>query len=421
MPKTIAPHSRRVIPVTEGITLRREGKKGYYTAHYSLGGKHCKYRTGTSVVGEARRIAVQLNDEVLGGVVATVNLDVDKAVALYLTAKKTGGLAASTLVSYTTELRYFVQFCQLQGIRHPEQVTPPVLTAYAKTRSDSPTGKTGRTRTRPEATAHKAKLYVKNLTRFLKLETVLRADPLADVSSKKPRNKRPLPPRMRDALGIVLSAPKLNRNYMAVLMYAALRIGELQRLTPADIDLKEGFLNVNSTPGASTKTGGSRRVPIHADLHPYLKDALERARRSPLLFARNPDALPADRQPLNESTVLTLVKRLATELGLPAGQARGGWTTHVFRHAFESYALNQGVPQRAVDVWMGHAGDGSMSRTYYHLDEENSVRLMAQLKFPAPAEVAEDTGTPASDVSLTQPSPHDAVETASSSSPSTNE
>jgi len=419
MPKTIAPDSRRVIRVTERITLRREGKKGHYTAHFSLGGKHRKLRTGTAVVRDARRVAEKLNRDLLGGVVATVKHDVGAAVERYLIETKGKGRAESTLTSYATELRFFANFCESQRIRYLEQIKPSDLTDYAKLRSECPVGKTGRPRTRPEATIHKSTLYVKQMTGLLKRRGFLQIDPLADLTVEKPPRPKPLPPRMRDALRIVLSTPKLYRNYMAVLMYSGLRIGELLRLTPADIDLKDGFVNVNSKPGASTKTGGSRQVPIHADLRPYLEDAVELAKRSPVLFARNPDAPPADRRPLNENTVRSQVETLATRLGLAVGQAEGGWTPHIFCHAFESYTVNNGVPQRAVDVWMGHAGDGSMSRTYYHLDEENSVRLMAQLKFPNPAEVAKQLVTPASLVSHQQSSLNDAVETASSSSPST--
>lgn len=92
---------------------------------------------------------------------------------------------------------------------------------------------------------------------------------------------------------------------------------------------------------------------------------------APVLFPRNPAAPPHQRRPLNQTAVLNRVKRLATSLGLPAGQSQGGWTPHLLRHCFESFAVNRRVPQRAVDVWLGHLGDAE------------SLRHIKALKLPA--------------------------------------
>jgi site-specific recombinase XerD len=81
------------------------------------------------------------------------------------------------------------------------------------------------------------------------------------------------------------------------------------------------------------------------------------------------------------------VETAARKLGLPAGQSQRGWTVHLFRHCLQSYAVNKGVPQRAVDVWFGHLGHPSTSRQYYHLGSEESLRLMQQLKFPTPDDI----------------------------------
>ena len=47
----------------------------------------------------------------------------------------------------------------------------------------------------------------------------------------------------------------------------------------------------------------------------------------------------------------------------------------------ETYALNNEVPQRAVDIWQGHTGDKSMSTVYYSLSDEESQKFMKGLPF----------------------------------------
>ena len=47
----------------------------------------------------------------------------------------------------------------------------------------------------------------------------------------------------------------------------------------------------------------------------------------------------------------------------------------------ETYALNHGVPQRAVDIWQGHTDHKSMSTVYYSLSDEDSQKFMKGLPF----------------------------------------
>jgi hypothetical protein len=50
------------------------------------------------------------------------------------------------------------------------------------------------------------------------------------------------------------------------------------------------------------------------------------------------------------------------------------------------------VPQRAVDVWMGHGSDRSMAAIYYSISDSESQAMMANVPFslkpPASGEVA---------------------------------
>ena len=47
----------------------------------------------------------------------------------------------------------------------------------------------------------------------------------------------------------------------------------------------------------------------------------------------------------------------------------------------ESFGINHGVPQRAMDLWLGHTGGKSMSAIYYTMPDKESQDFMARLEF----------------------------------------
>ena len=75
------------------------------------------------------------------------------------------------------------------------------------------------------------------------------------------------------------------------------------------------------------------------------------------------------------------MKKIAKSLGMPVGRKNDGFVTHSLRHFFETHCINCGVPQRVVDVWMGHTGDKSMVAVYYRLGDTDSQRFMKQVSF----------------------------------------
>jgi len=80
--------------------------------------------------------------------------------------------------------------------------------------------------------------------------------------------------------------------------------------------------------------------------------------------------------------------RLAEDLGLPTGR-EDGYVIHSLRHFFETFTVNAGTPQRAVDAWLGHRSDKSMAAVYYRLGDEDSQSFMGKVPF--------GTGGPAAD------------------------
>jgi integrase len=150
------------------------------------------------------------------------------------------------------------------------------------------------------------------------------------------------------------------------------------------------WIHIVSRPGAETKTKLSRRVPIHPVLWDLLK--LSGRRKGPLYFSAPPSPKYAEGgHRLSAKHANDTFQRIARELGMPVGR-EAGYTLHALRRFFETFCVNSRVPQRAVDVWMGHRSDRSMAAIYYSISDSESQAMMANVPFslkpPASGEVA---------------------------------
>jgi integrase len=180
---------------------------------------------------------------------------------------------------------------------------------------------------------------------------------------------------------ILQAARKPRQVQFAALAFTGMRSGELQRLKPQDVDLTGGWIHIVSREGAETKTGHSRKVPIHARLRSLLSSCPKLNR--PWFFTA-----PASRKytdgdhHINTKHLNDELLKVLTRLGLPTGR-ESGFTVHSLRHSFETITVNAGIPQRVIDTWLGHRSDTSMASIYYRLSDEESQRFMKLVPFGA--------------------------------------
>ncbi|HEV3145427.1 MAG TPA: tyrosine-type recombinase/integrase [Gemmataceae bacterium] len=73
-------------------------------------------------------------------------------------------------------------------------------------------------------------------------------------------------------------------------------------------------------------------------------------------------------------------QKILKSLDLPAGRD-AGFTLHSLRHFFETFCVNAGIPQRAVDTWLSHRSDKSIGAVYYRLNDEDSQKRMSAVPF----------------------------------------
>lgn len=188
---------------------------------------------------------------------------------------------------------------------------------------------------------------------------------------------------------ILAVATPQRRLLFAVLAFTGMRVGDLQRLRQEDVDRCAGWFHVVSRPGAETKTRQSRRIPIHPVLLKLL--ASYKCGNGPFFFCAEPSRKdPAGGRHISDKKLNEDFQRIADKLGMPIGR-ESGYTLHALRRFFETFCINSAVPQRAVDVSMGHRGDNSMGAVNYSLSDGESQAMMAKVPFSLDTDASEAT------------------------------
>jgi site-specific recombinase XerD len=162
---------------------------------------------------------------------------------------------------------------------------------------------------------------------------------------------------------------------------AGLRVSEVVRLFPADIDFVEGSLRVKDS-----KQGKDRVIPLDGDTLAWLsawaakRKALGMNDRKPF-FCRvrtkgvGKESLPAGR-PISTRNVQALIARLAREAGLDKRV-----TPYTLRHTYASRLLDRGFTLAEVQELLGHS-DISTTMVYAQV---NPAALKAKVQNQASA------------------------------------
>ena len=175
-------------------------------------------------------------------------------------------------------------------------------------------------------------------------------------------------------------------NTMIALACTGLRIGELASLRWADIDLESRKITLTDETGQSAltarqrrelKSGRSRSFPIHPDL----RAVFQRLPRVDGFVFHGPRGGRLKPDTVRRILVREVIEPLTEKFPTPEGE-RGfkDGRLHSFRHYFCPTCANNGVPERMVMDWLGHAYS-EMIRHYYHLHDEEAKRRMDSLDF----------------------------------------
>jgi integrase len=170
-----------------------------------------------------------------------------------------------------------------------------------------------------------------------------------------------------------------------LLAHSGLRISEAVAVRWSDIDLGARKLTMTDESGFGSgvakrrrlKSGRSRTIPLHHRLIELLETKFNRED----IVLRGPDGGPLEPKAVRTAFISSVIEPLLDRFPKRAGERsfRAG-RLHSFRHFFCSTCANQGVAERVLMSWLGHASS-DMIRIYYKLHDDESLRQISSINF----------------------------------------
>jgi integrase/recombinase XerD len=296
--------------------------------------------------------------------------DLFKEYLAYLRVER--GLAANSLDGYARDLAKLSSWADACG-RGPQELSAQDLTAWIRTLSKE--GLSPRTLARTISAA-------RGFYKFLLLDGHLASDPLAHV--KPPQTAQSLPRYLKEEEAErLLSAPDVctdeglrDRALLELLYAAGLRVSELVRLKPGDVNLDAGLLECQG------KGSKQRKVPFGRSARKWLAEYVRVRRR--LCGERDgaPLFVRAGGRALTRQWVWARLRAYASASGLE------DLTPHSLRHSFATHLLQRGADSRSVQALLGHRDLGT-TQIYTHITGQ---RLRATYDTHHPRAQAEGAG-----------------------------
>lgn len=205
----------------------------------------------------------------------------------------------------------------------------------------------------------------------LLFESVL-ATPLVMKGIPRPRKERRLPTVLsrREVEALIASIRNVHHRALVMLLYSAgLRVSELVRLRPGDLDRDRGLVYVRAGKGRKDRyTLLSDRALEATDRHLRMEP-----RVGTWLF---PGGRRADRH-LTTRSVQKVVARSAARVPIEKKV-----TPHTLRHTFATHLLEAGTDIRFIQKLLGHASTRT-TEIYTHVSRTSLSRIRSPLDPPA--------------------------------------
>lgn len=269
------------------------------------------------------------------------------------------GLAANTLLSYGRDLKKFLVFLKMEKVdwlRAEEED----LVKFIHRQSQAGLG--------PRSLARLISA-LKAFYKFLALDGRLKKSPASGLTS--PKTWFSLPKFLTiEEVDRLLSRPDetnirgvRDKAMLEVLYAGGLRVSELIRLQPKNLNLNEGFLLCLG------KGGKERIVPLGGSAVRAVARYLEEAR--PRLLKKPEGALFLTRrgEPFTRQGFWKMLREYAEGAGLSSRIS-----PHILRHTFATHLLERGADLRSVQLMLGHS-QITTTQIYTHVSRERLRRV----------------------------------------------
>jgi integrase/recombinase XerD len=278
------------------------------------------------------------------------------------------GLAASTAATRARGLQSFIQWVDERGIRHPGEVTRPVLQRYQRhlylhRKKDGQALTLG--------TQHSRLMSVVAFFKWLTREGHILSNPAADLDIAKPRLQLPrLLLSVEDVHKVLNAIPTgdatgplrypsghpsdahsgtvlrgiRDRAMLEVLYSSGLRKGELMRLALGEIDTQRGTVLVRQGKGRK-----DRLVPLGERACAWVQRYLLEVRPQLLVADTQAVFLSDWGEPWESDRLFRVVRGYLRIAGIEGGNC------HAFRHACATHMLDGGADIRHIQRMLGHS------------------------------------------------------------------
>ncbi len=292
----------------------------------------------------------------------------------YLRWAEVSRMSATTVAIRQHGLARFVMWAHERGLRHPRELTRPILEAYqrhlylARSRRDG----------QPLGLRSQQGLItgLRGWCKWLTRDGHIPANPAADL--ELPRMPRSLPRVLLsvDQVQQLMAQPDVegltgvrDRAMLELLYGSGMRRSELARLQLGDVDLVQGTVFIRQGKGRR-----DRYVPMGASAVHWLKRYCAEVRPMLVHQAHQGTAwtlfLTDYGEPYERNRLSDLVTYHLRRIGVEHGSC------HALRHACATHMLEAGAELRFIQVQLGHA-DLSTTQIYTHVAIGKLVQVHA--------------------------------------------
>lgn len=265
------------------------------------------------------------------------------------------GLSENTASSYSSDLSFFRDYCQKQGITDWKQVTRATVIAYLSVLQ---------AKDRAPATVARHLSAIRSFFHFLNMEYITSEDPTEDLDS--PKGNRPLPRVLSiDEVNRLLDQPNLHTpNGLRDKALLELLYGTGMRVSEA-VSLNVCHINFDLEMVCCLGKGGKERIlPLGSMALQALRNYINLGRPK-LAKTKSEEALFINRlgTRLTRQGCWKVLKHYVRKAGI-----RKTITPHMLRHSFATHLLENGADLRSVQEMLGHA-DISTTQIYTHVSK----------------------------------------------------
>lgn len=153
-------------------------------------------------------------------------------------------------------------------------------------------------------------------------------------------------------------------NLLKIMYYGLLRREEARMLTWKDVDLKRGYIRIQSKPGFSPKSKKSRTVPIHPEIARLLRQMPQDGR---YIFDSGKSS-----PKFNPDYITQRFRKIAKRLGIKK-------RLHDLRHTAATRLIEAGASLKAVQEFLGHSTPELTLRIYSHITPGYQTKAIRKL------------------------------------------